>query len=103
MITSEMYIERREASLRALDVEISRLTDYADGADADVALNYDEVIHHLETTRDRAAKQLQKLGVVSCEESARAEALRDMEHQWRELRNAVLVAISATYREEDES
>ena len=89
--------------MRALDVEIRRLTDYADGADADVALNFYEAIQGLETTRDRAAKQLQKLGVVSCEERARAEALRDMEHRWRELRNAVLVAITATYNEGDES
>ena len=103
MITPAMYIERRGASLRALDVEIRRLTDYADDADPDVALNYYEVIQGLETTRNKAAKKLRKLGAVSGEEWAAADAVRDMEHEWRELRKAVIVAISATYGEGDES
>lgn len=103
MFTKAMYIEKRGASLRALDVEIGRLTDYADGAAADVALNYYEVIQGLETTRDNAATKLRKLGAVSGEEWASAEALRDVENQWRELRKAVIVAISATYNDGDDS
>lgn len=97
MFTKAMYIERRGASLRALDVEIGRLTDYADGATPDVALNYYEAIQGMETVRDKAAKQLRKLGAVSGEEWASADALTDVENEWRELRRAVIVAISATY------
>ena len=97
MMTKSTYIERRGASLRALDVEIDRLTDYADGTTADVALNYYEAIQGMKTMRDKAAKQLRKLGAVSGDEWKSAEALRDVEHEWRALRKAVLVAISATY------
>ena len=97
MVTKAMYIARRGASLRELDVEIGRLTDYADGATADVALNYYEAIQGMETMRDKAANQLRKLGEVSCEEWKSAEELRDVENEWGALRKAVLVAISATY------
>ena len=100
MFTKTMYIERRGASLRALDTEIGRLTDCADGATADVALNYYEVIERLETTRDNAARKLRKLGAVSGEEWASAEAVRDVENEWREMRRAVIVAISTTYGDE---
>ena len=103
MMTKSTYIARRAASLRALDVEIGRLKDYADEATADVALNYYEVIQGLETTRDNAAKHLRKLGEVHGEEWESAEALRDVENEWRELRKAVLVAISATYYDGDDS
>lgn len=103
MFTKAMYIERRGASLRALDVEISRLTDYADHAAVDVALEYYEAIQGLETTRDRAAKTLRKLGEISAVEVTCANAMRDMENSWRELRNALVVAISATCSERVES
>ena len=103
MFTKAMYIERRGASLRALDVEIGRLTDYADGADGDVAINYYEVIQSLENTRDNAAKTLRQLGAVSGKEWESADALRDVENEWRELRKAVIVAISTTYGEEADS
>ncbi|MEK6261661.1 MAG: hypothetical protein AABP62_23930 [Planctomycetota bacterium] len=103
MITPATYIERRGASLRALDVEIGRLTDYADRATGDVALDYYEAIQGLETTRDNAAKTLRKLSEVSGEEVTCANALRDMENSWRELRSALVVAISATCSERVES
>jgi hypothetical protein len=97
MFTKAMYIERRGASLRALDAVIDCLTDHADRAASDVALNYYDVIQCLESTRANAAKKLRKLGAVSGEEWASADALRDVEHEWRALRQAVIVAISATY------
>ena len=102
MFTKAMYIERRGASLRALDVEINRLTDYADRASGVVALEYYEAIQGLETSRDRAAKMLLKLGALNAEAVTRADAMRNMESAWRELRNAVVDAISATCSEEVE-
>ena len=103
MFTNAMYIESRGASLRALDVEIGRLADYADRASGDVALDYYEAIQGLETTRDKAARTLRKLGEVSGEEVACANAMRAMENSWRELRSALIVAISATGTERVES
>ncbi len=103
MFTKAMYIEKRGASLRALEVEIDRLTDYACQAPADVALDYCDVIHDLEISRDRAAKKLRKLVAVSGEVVAWADALRDMENAWRKVRNAVVVAISATWCERVEA
>jgi chromosome condensin MukBEF ATPase and DNA-binding subunit MukB len=103
MLTKAMYIERRGASLRALDTEINRLTDYADRADDDVALEYYEAIQGLETSRDRAAKMLLKLGSIDAEVVANADDMRDMERYWRELRNAVVNAISTTGSDQVES
>ena len=103
MITKAVYIDRRDASLRALDVEIGRLTEYADRATGDVAIDYYQVIQSLETTRDKAAKKLRKLGAVSGEEWASVDALRDVENEWKELRKAVIFAISATYVDKENS
>ena len=88
--------------MRALDVEISRLTDYADQADGDIAIEYYEAIQGLETTRDRAAKTLCQLGAISDEAVIWSDAMRDMEKSWRELRNSLIAAISATGSEHDE-
>lgn len=103
MFTKAMYIERRGASLRALDTEINRLTDYADRATGDVALEYYEAIQELETSRDRAVKMLLKLGSLDSEAVANADAMRDMESSWRQLRSAMVAAISATGSEQVES
>ncbi len=103
MFTQAMYIERRGASLRALDAEIDRLTDYADRATGDEALEYYEAIQGLETSRDRAAKLLLRLGALSAGAVTNADAMRDMEKSWRELRSAVVAAISATGSEHVES
>jgi hypothetical protein len=103
MITKAMYIERRGASLRALDMEITGLTDYADCATADVALNYYEAIQGLQTTRDNAEKMLRKLHTVSDTAWALEDATTGVEDAWNELRNAVFVAISTTYCEASRS
>lgn len=103
MFTKTMYIEKRGASLRALDTEIDRLTDYADHATGDEALEYYEAIQGLEASRDRAAKMLLKLGALSAGAVTNADAMRDMEKSWRELRCAVVAAISATGSEHVES
>ena len=88
--------------MRALDTEINRLTDYADRATGEVALEYYEAIQGLETSRDRAAKMLLKLGALSAGSVTNADAMRDMEKSWRELRCAVVAAISATGSEQVE-
>ena len=54
MITKATYIARRGASLNALDLEIGRLTEYADKATENVAVNYHEAIHGLQATREKS-------------------------------------------------
>ena len=99
MITKASYIERRGASLRALDLEIARLTDYADKVTAVVAVKYYEMIRSLQTTRDKAAKKLRELRAVGDESWVEGDASTGVEEAWSELRIAVLAAISTTYFE----
>ena len=99
MIVKATYLERRDASLRAFEIEIARLTDHADRATADVAGDYYEAIRRLQATHDNAAEMLRKLRVVSEESWMREDAVTDVEEAWRELREAVVAAISTTYRE----
>ncbi|MBC7816909.1 MAG: hypothetical protein IAG10_08490 [Planctomycetaceae bacterium] len=99
MITKAMYIERRDESLRALDLEIASLMDYAARATADLAVKYDAAINRLQEMRDQAAKKLQGLHVVSDTGWLGDDATLSMEEAWTDLRNAVLAAITATYCE----
>ncbi len=97
MITKATYLARRGASLRALDVEIARLTDYADRVAADVAVKYYETINVLQATRDKAAKMLRELHAVSDKAWAWEDATSAVEDAWSDLRSAVVAAISTTY------
>ena len=97
MITKATYIERRGASLRALDMEIARLMDYADEATGEVTNKFYAVSNCLQTTRDKAAKKLRDLHAVS--DMTWKDAATGVEDAWKELRNAVLAAISVTYCE----
>ena len=99
MIVKAAYLERRDASLRAFEIEIARLTDHADRATADVAGDYYEAIRRLQATHDNAAEMLRKLRVVSEESWMWEDAATDVEEAWRELREAVIAAISTTYCE----
>lgn len=99
MITKAAYLERRGASLRALDLEISRFTAYADRATADVSVKYYEAIKALQAARDKAAKRLRDLHVSTSSAWMWEEAAAGMEDVWSELRNAILAAISTTYCE----
>jgi flagellar biosynthesis regulator FlaF len=103
MFTKAMYIERRGASLRALDVEISRLTDDANLSSGDIALEYYEAIQGLEIARDRAAATLQRLEAVSEEAVVWSDAVSEMENSWNDLRNSLVAAIAATGCEQVES
>lgn len=97
MITKANYIERRTASLRALELEIARLMDYADRVAADVAVQYYEAINVLQVTRDKAAKMLRELHAASDKAWAWEDATSGVEDAWSDLRSAVVAAISATY------
>lgn len=99
MVTNTTYIERRVASLRALDMEISKLTDYADGATGAVAVTYYGAIHALQETRDKAAASLRELNRVSHITWLREAATADVDDAWKEVRSAVHVAITTTYCE----
>ena len=99
MITKANYLERRDTSLRVLELEIARLTDYADRAKADVADKYYEAIRSLQATHDNAAEMLQKLHAASDESWMQEDAATGVEEAWRELREAVIAAISMTYCE----
>ena len=99
MMTKANYIERRDTSLRVLEFEIARLTDYADKAPADVADRYHEAIRGLQATHDNAAVMLRKLHVVSEDSWMWEDAATDVEAAWGELREAVVTAISTTYCE----
>ena len=102
MITKAAYIERRGASLRALDREIERLTNYADMATSDVAVKYYKAIHGLQATRNKAARMLQELRINSDDKVwAWDDATTGLEDAWKELRNAVFIAIATTYSEVD--
>ena len=96
MITKAAYIRRRSESLRALDMEIAQLTEYADSAMSDVALAYYEAIDILQTARDKAALKLAELKAVGDQEWTGDPSLMGMEKAWNEMRDAVLCAISVT-------
>ncbi len=97
MITKANYIERRTASLRALELEIARLMDYADRVAGDVAVKYYEAINVLQATRDKAAKMLRELHAVSDKAWAWEDATSGVEDAWTDLRSAVISAIATTY------
>lgn len=99
MMTKANYIERRDTSLRVLELEIARLTDYANKATEDVADKYYEAICGLQATHDKAAVMLRKLHVVSEDSWMWEDAATDVEAAWGELREAVVAAISTTYCE----
>lgn len=103
MITKATYIERRHTSLKALDVEIARLADYAERVTPNAILRYDMAIRRLQRTRNKAALKLRELRSLRGATWATEEATADAEHAWRDLRRAVLVAISATYDEDRDS
>ena len=99
MITKATYLERRDTSLRAFEMEIARLTDHADRATADVADDYYEAIHRLQASHDKAAKTLRELDAVSDHAWQGKDSAADVEEAWGELREAVVAAISTTYCE----
>lgn len=96
MITKATYIARRGASLNALDLEIARLTDYAT---EDVAVNYYAAIYGLQATREKAETRLRELHAVSDTAWVGDDPTMGVEDAWRELRDAVIAAISTTYCE----
>jgi hypothetical protein len=97
MMTKANYIERRTVSLRALELEIAKLMDYADRVAADLAVKYYEAIHGLQVTHDKAAAMLRELHAVSDKAWAWEDATTGVEDAWSELRSAVIAAISTTY------
>ena len=99
MITKASYIEMRSASLRAMDIEIARLMDYADRSTADIAAKYYEAIDRLQQTRDKATELLRGLLIASDEAPVWQIAAAGVEEAWKEIRDAVLAAISTTYCE----
>ena len=99
MITKATYIARRGASLKALDLEIARLTDYADKATEDVAVNYYAAIDGLQATREKAETMLRKLDDVSDAAWVGEDPKMGVEDAWNDLRDAVIAAISTTYCE----
>lgn len=99
MFTKAAYIEKRRAALRALDQEIARLTDFAGRASDDEAGMYYEAIDGLLVSRDHAAKKLRELRAASDKSWEWEDATTGVEEAWKELRNAVLIAIAATYGE----
>ncbi len=94
MIATATYLERRGASLRALDQEITWLTNYAELATAEVAARYGDAIRGLRATRDEAARRLRELRAVSGNAWDVQEAMNDVEEAWNDLRNALREAIS---------
>lgn len=99
MITKATYLDRRDTSLRVLELEIARLTDHADRAKADVADKYYEAIRGLQATHDNAAEMLRKLHVANEDSWMWEDAVTDVEQAWGDLRDAVVAAISTTYCE----
>ena len=99
MITKATYLERRDSSLRVLELEIARLTDFANAATADDASKYYEAIRGLQATHDNAAEALKKLHAVNEDSWMWEDAAMDLEQAWGDLREAVVAAISATYGE----
>ena len=97
MLTKASYIEGRGESLRELDLEIGRLSDYADKVTAVVAVKYYDVIHCLQATRDKTAKTLCELRAVADELWVEGPASTGVEDAWNELRIAVLAAISTAF------
>ena len=103
MITKATYIARRGASLNALDLEIARLTEYADKTTENVAVHYYEAIHGLQATREKAESRLRELHAVSDTAWAGDDPTMGVEDAWRDLRDAVIAAISTTYCEASRS
>ncbi len=99
MLTKTDYIETRCDSLRTLETEIDRLTDYANEATADVAAAFYEAIAQLQLARTRAIAKLRELQMANGDTWKRDDATIGVEAAWNDLRNAVLVAISTTYCE----
>lgn len=101
MITKAIYIERRTASLRALELEIAQLMDYADKVAAEIAVKYYEAIHGLQATHDNAVTMLRKLHASSDKAWAWEDATSGVEDAWSDLRSAVIAAIATTYGDTD--
>ena len=99
MITKTSYLERRGASLRALELEIARLTDYANKVTTDVAAGYYKAIHSLQATHEKAEAMLGELREVSDSAWEGENPTMGVEDAWNELRDAVIAAISTTYCE----
>ena len=103
MMTKDAYIVHRRAMLRGVDTEIARLTDFAEEATLDVAVDYHEAIRGLQNKNDKAAISLREVGSMSDEEWERKDTAIEAEAVWKEMRSAVLFALSATYHERFES
>ena len=99
MITKTRYLERRGASLRALELEIDRLTDYANKVTTDVASGYYKAIHGLQATHEKAEAMLEELSAFSDSAWVGADPTMGVEDAWNDLREAVIAAISTTYCE----
>lgn len=97
MMTKTNYIAKRGASLKALDQEIARLTDFANNATADIADKYFAVIDNLQAKRDKAAKMLRQLHSGNDKVWMQEDVAAGVEDAWNELRDAVLAAITTTY------
>lgn len=99
MIAKTTYIRRRDASLRALDLEIIRMKSLADIRPEIITSKYKKAIQRLHSTRDVAARKLRELQQSGEYEWNNGEASYAVEQAWDEIRIAVLYAISATYAE----
>ena len=97
MIAITTYIQRRTASLRALDQEIARLTRHACLAPGEFAPHVFDAIEGLQATRENATIRLQELRTGGTDNGNFDEAMSNVEEAWDEMRTAVLAAISSTY------
>jgi 7-cyano-7-deazaguanine synthase in queuosine biosynthesis len=101
MMTKTNYIERRTASLRALELEIAKLMDYADRVAAELSVKYYEAIQGMQVIHDNAARMLRELHAVSEKAWVWEDATSGVEDAWSDLRNAVMAAIATTYGDAD--
>ena len=99
MLTKASYIEGRGESLRELDLEIARLSDYADKVTTDVAAGYYKAIHGLQATHEKAEAMLEELSAFSDSAWEGENPTMGVEDAWNDLRDAVIAAISTTYCE----
>lgn len=98
MLTKAAYLEKRRAALRALDQEIIRLTDFADGV-TEEAVMYHAAIDELLVARHKASEKIQQLRMAGDKAWVWEDEVTGVDEAWKELRRAVVNAISATYGE----
>jgi len=90
MLTKATYIAQRTAAIAALDIEIARLTEFADRAGDDVALAYFEAIDALQSQRDTAVARLRELRTVNEKIWRHDPATRGLELAWNGVRRTIL-------------